>query len=220
MPLVGNLPTNVVATTGRPDADQHEYWHDEIHGFVNSATKGLNRTGALAETVDRRIADTATLTAPATGVLRLVAVELKAGMTVSNITFVTGTTAYSAGDANNQWFALYSSARALLAYTADDTNTAWGASSEKTLAIAKNGAGVAATTYIVPSSGLYYLGVMVGTGAGGTQPTLLGATSLVTTLTGLAPILTGTSSGTQTYPPIATAGTITVLAGIPYAYVS
>jgi hypothetical protein len=145
----------------------------------------LGPTGALAETVDRAggtITNVATLT---TQKLFLVGIALKAGMTVTNISFHTGATA--AGTPTNWWFALYSyhaTAPVLLRQTADQTTTAMAANTPFTKALT--------SPYVITASGMYYLGIMV---KATTVPTLL-VSSPNALVASMAPILQGNTADT------------------------
>lgn len=133
-----------------------DHTHDGTYAAV---TPPLGPTGAVAETMPRNthMQTTASLTS---GRLQLYAVKLYAGQVVTNITFENRGAAVTP---TNQWFALYSSARARLALTADDTTTAWGAFGSKTLALT--------SPYTVVTTGVYYLGICV---VAATPPTLAG----------------------------------------------
>ncbi len=100
-----------------------------------------------------RQAITGNLAALTSGVMTSVALYLEKGDLVTNLTFVSATTA--AGTPTNWWFALYdtSSTPALLAQTADQTSTAWAANTAKTVALS--------TAYLVAKSGLYWAAIMV-----------------------------------------------------------
>lgn len=165
-------------------------------------------TAALAETLRRGTISSITLAALTSAQLFLIAVPLVKGQLVSNITFLSGSTALNTG--TNQWFALYSSARALLGVTSDDGATAWAANATKTLALA--------VAYTVPSSGLYYLGIMVK--ATVAVPTLAGILVPNTTALNIPPIVGGNSTAALTNPASAPnpAAVITVSANVPYAY--
>jgi len=162
-------------------------------------------TGAIAETFSRTgaIGNSAI---PSSGRMILSGIRLTAGITVSSITFISGTTALSAG--TNQWFALYDSAYALLGQTANDTSTAWGANTAKTLSFA--------TPIVTTASGVYYCGLMV---AASTPPTLMGITTNVASV-GVTPKLSlNADTGLTTTAP-ATANSSTALSLYAYAYVS
>lgn len=162
-------------------------------------------TGAIAETFSRFEVTLGTATL-ATGALRLTAIYLQQGQVLTSATFVSGGTA--AVTPTNQWFALFTAARALARQTTDDLTTAWAASTPKTLNFS--------STYTVPASGLYYLGVMV---AAATPPSIASATSTAA-ITGVAPILTGTSTGSLTTTAPNPAAAITASVSPLYGYVS
>lgn len=169
-------------------------------------------SGALAETIPRAVATWANQNAAlVSGTLRLQAIELRAGMTVTNVGFVAGTTAAVAP--TNWWFGLFDSARAILKLTADQTSTAWAANEAKVVALS--------SAHQIPATGLYYLGIMV---AAGTVPSLCVSASGITSATGLAPILTGNTTNTGLTTPASLgagpAGAITVAGGYPYAWVT
>ncbi len=176
-----------------------------------SALRATNRflpASALAQTFDRASGAIIAQTAPASATQQFNAIYLTKGQIISTITFVNGATA--GGTLLNQWFSLYSSARVLLGVTNDDTSTAWGANAAKTLTLA--------TPYIVPSSGLYYVGCMV---KATTVPTLLGHTNVAAAITnGIAPILAGTdaTNSALTDPASAPATAAALTAGISHAY--
>jgi hypothetical protein len=171
----------------------------------------MGPTGAIAETMPRQVVSESVVNnALASGTLNLFAVFLNAGQLVSNITFVAGTTSFTA--ATHYWFALYSAVQSgptLLAVSADQTSTAWALSTAKTLPMV--------TAYRVPTSGIYYVGIaMVAT----TAITVRGNTVGASVVSSLAPMLrcTSTTGITTTMP---TTGTTVASAGFTaYAYVS
>lgn len=178
-------------------------------GLINASERGWSLpTGGMAQTYERNLAAADLAGILSTGRLNLVAIYLRAGQTINSITFVSGSTPLSVG--SNQWFSLYSSARAKLAVTNDDTSTAWAANTPKTLTLA--------SAYPVTASGLYYLGITV---VATTVPTLRGNTTLANVTT-IAPILAGSSSGSLTNPASAPdpAAALTAQGLVPYAYVS
>lgn len=123
------------------------------------------------------------------GTLWLFAVGLRAGRRISTIEFVNGTTALAHGSGNNSawWFALYNASRILLGQTANQGQAAWAANTVKALALT--------TPVVIPGDGVYYAGLMVYPGTGGSPavPTPLGGTvGLIAG--GTAPILAGTST--------------------------
>ncbi|MCO1575024.1 hypothetical protein M8C13_04525 [Crossiella sp. SN42] len=122
-------------------------------------------------------ADTGALT---TQVMTSVALFLRKGDVVTNLTFRSGATA--AGTPTNYWFALYSSAAtpALLAQTADQLTAAWAANTTRTLALA--------SPVTIPADGIYWAAVMV---KATTVPTLVGQSPLAS-----APLLAGAGEKT------------------------
>lgn len=130
---------------------------------------------------------TATLT---TQIMLSVPLWLKAGDTVTNLSFCSGATAIAT--ATNWWFALYSNAAtpALLAQTADQTSTAWGANTAMTIALA--------TAQKITTTGIYWAGIMV---KASTVPSLLGVLAAPAIVTGEGNIgQTSGSSLTTTAP--------------------
>ena len=153
------------------------------------------RTGALAETYSRSgTVSIATQAVSGTSVTQVTMIELFAGMVISTITLLSGTTPGSG--MTHQWFFLADASRVQVATTADDTSTAWSANAEKGLAIAAIASG-ASSTYTVAADGLYYLGVCVT----GTTPTLVGNTLVSATYAALPPIVAGSSDTVTTGPP-------------------
>lgn len=160
-----------------------------------------------------RLQVNADLSALTTQVMTSVAIPLRAGDVVTNITFKSGATA--ADTPTNWWFALYSTAStpALIAQTADQLTAAWAANTAKTVALA--------TAYTVTATGIYFVSVMV---KATTPPSLLGAN--VALAGAAAAILTGqgvlarTSGSSLTTTAPATIATPTTIATVPLAYVS
>ncbi len=135
-------------------------------------------------------------------------VVLPAGQTVSTITFFSGGTPLASG--TNQWFCLVDQSLNVLAKTADDTSTAWAGNAAKTLTI--SGGYTPATDIAV------YVGINV---TATTVPTLqcIGVPSLIG---GITPMIAATSTTGLTNPASlgSTAGSLTALANLAYAYVS
>lgn len=167
-------------------------------------------TGALQSTFPGdRTNTTASSGLLSTGRLTLAGgIVLQAGQTVSSITFAAGGT--GAGTPTNQWFCLVDKNLNVLAKTADDTTTAWNLNATKTLAIS---GGYTPTTTIA-----VYAGIMV---AATTVPTLI-QVGISTVVGGITPMIAATSTTGLTTPASlgATAGALTALAGLAYAYVS
>lgn len=202
--LVAQLGT---ATGGLPIGAEVLIRADHFREALSASSRFLP-TNAVAQTFDRASGDVVAQTAAASATQQFAAIHLVKGQVITTITFVNGATA--GGTLLNQWFSLYSSARVLLGVTNDDTSTAWGANAAKTLTLA--------TPYIVPATGLYYLGVMV---KATTVPTLLGHTNVAAAITnGIAPILAGTdaTNNALTTPASAPATAAAITAGISHAY--
>lgn len=168
--------------------DAEGSWHHhDVQGaeytYAGLANQNLGITGTIAETMPRETCPEVNTAAPtASGTLFLQAIKLRAGDLVSNITISSATTA--AVTPTNYFFALYDANRGLKAQSANQTTAAWAANTVKTLAMT--------TPYRVPTTGLYYIGIM------------MTATTIITTkggtaktggqLASTAPILHGTST--------------------------
>lgn len=213
--LLANLGISPVPSMGK----------GELLTLLANAGSGLSQLGGtefgpancLAQTFPRNQINSNTIAAPATGVLQMQAVYLMQGMVVSNISFVTGTTA--GATLTHQWAGLYDSSRNLLAISADGTSTALGASTAFTYAIANTAAG-AATSFTCTYTGLYYIGIVVTNSA--TQPTFTGLAATAAIAAAIPPILGGTSTGSLTTPSTfpTQAGTITATVNTLYMYLT
>lgn len=176
------------------------------YSFQVPADANLGPTGAVAETIPRYLATTNT-SALTSGTLFLQGIYLTAGQLVSNIGIISATTA--AGTPTNYFFALYDGNRNLRAQSANQTTTAWAANTAKTLAMT--------TPYRVPTSGMYYIGLMV---AATTVPTIHGGPAKANAVvSSTIPILHGNSTTglTTTLPDPAaaiTAGTTSIYAWV------
>lgn len=162
----------------------------------------LAPTGATGETVPRSQATGATSSLATSGTIYLSAIALPQGTVVNNITFITGTGTLKTGGTHG-WYCLADSGLVVRAATADqiDASTKWGtASTVYTLAT---------NAYTTTYTGLYYVGIMVANSAG-SQPNIVTGTAMAAGL-GVAPILSGTSTISQTTPP-ATDGSVTLTA--------
>lgn len=167
---------------------------------------------AIAETVMRE--SCANNAAPTTAQLYLMAIELEAGMVVANFNLRTNTVALSSG--TNQWMSLHDSSRVQLAASADQALANMAASTEFHWPVATIASGAAAS-YTVPSTGLYYVGLML---KAGTMCSIADAT-LGSGAQG-APILAGSANAAQTGPnafPF-TASALTALATYWHLWVS
>lgn len=188
---------------------RHVWTAGSLGRAISGAQDALKRAGAIAETFSRAGATTGNVAGMLSGRLFLCALQLPANEPITSITFMSGGTALSGG--THQWFGLFDDALNALAFTSDDTSASWNSSTEKTLALS--------SPFITTYSGLYYIGVMV---TATTVPNLMGVASGGSANTGLAPILTGTSTTGQTGVPALpfTAAALAAVAGIPWAYVS
>lgn len=177
-------------------------------GILPAGTSGLV-TQPFAQTFDRRFATSAVF-ALTSATMYVSGIWLPAGKVVTGITFVSGSTAESAG--THLWYALYKSDLTFMAQSTDDTGAA---------AFAANTALRKALTaaQTLPYSGLYYLGICVV----GTSMTLLNVLAATAngngSIAGMTPIVAATSStglvGTAPSP----AGALTGIAQSLYAFV-
>lgn len=188
-------------------SDGANWWRVTVPPATPVDVDWTRPTAALVQTFGRTVS-TINSAVLASGSLWLVSIYLPAGTLVSTITFTSATTALATG--SNQWFALYSSARALLGVTNDDTSTAWAAEATKTLTLA--------SPFTVLTSGMYYLGINV---VATTVPSLRCSVTSARISTQV-PILAGTSTTGLTNPASApgTAAAITASGSVPYAFVS
>jgi hypothetical protein len=192
--VLGTLPAGAAATV-----------RDRI--AAAEVRQGIPPQGAIGQTFPRGC-DSGNLAALSSGRLSLVGIMLPAGATVTNIVFMSATTAASAP--THQWFGLFDQNRVALRLTANATNAAWAANSTKSLALTQS--------FVTTYSGLHYLGIMV---AATTVPTMMG--SVVTAQqNSIPPIAYGSANTGQTTPPALpfTASAMTGLASTPWAYVT
>lgn len=148
--------------------------------------------GATAATMPRWAA-TAISSALAPGTLYVAALSIAAGVTVGNITMMTGTTAKTGG--THGWYVLLDSGLVVRAVTADqiDPATVWG--------VQKAFYTLPTNSFTTTYSGLYYAGVMVAE-TSGTMPTFAASAIQQTAAISLAPpVFAGASSTSQTTPP-------------------
>ena len=175
------LPGENLAMTD--DAEWHH--RDAQNGeytYTPPANQNLGVTGTIAETMPREQCPEVNTAAPATGVLGLMAVKLRAGDLVSTIDLWSATTA--AGTPTNYMAGLFDANRNLLATSTNKTTEAWAANSLKSFAMT--------TPYRVPVTGLYYIGYFM---TATTVATLKGGTARTgVQLNAAAPIIYGTSS--------------------------
>lgn len=184
--------------------DENGEWHhhdnngaDYLYSVPADAVN-VGIAGTVAETLDRRHCEEVNTAALTSGTLHMHGVYLKRGQVITNISFFSATTA--AGTPTNGMFALYDGSRNLLAQTANFTTEAWAANTIKTKALT--------AAYTVPTSGFYYVAIMI---TATTVPTLKGGTARTGgQLAGTAPILHGNSTTglTTTLPNPAAAITV------------
>lgn len=180
--------TLLVGETITYNGDTGKWTHFNANGAeYTNVTAYVDRllgiSGTIAETIPRELcAETNTAAPTASGTLFLMGIFLRAGQVVSNISFFSATTA--AGTPTNGFFALYDGSRNLLAQSANFTTEAWAANTIKTKAMS--------AAYTVPTTGLYYIGIMI---TATTIPTLKGNTARTGgQLASTAPIIAGASS--------------------------
>ena len=205
-----NLPkfTKITSPRTRTDweADAEVAIDTAISAALNNWDLGGLLSGAAVGNMSRHVV-TGNVSALTTAVMTSAAIPLVAGQVVTNLTFISATTATNTP--TNYWFALYSPAGALLRQTADQTSTAWGANTIKTLALG--------TTYTVTATGVYYAAIMV---KATTPPTLAGSTLHNAVVAGAAvtgmKVLSQTSDSALTATAPATIGTPTAIAAVPF----
>jgi hypothetical protein len=131
---------------------------------------------------------------------------LPGGVTITNLAFLCGGT--GAGTPLNQWFCLVDQSRNVLVKTVDDTTTAWSAGATKTLALS--------APYTPTSDVAVYFGIVV---VATIAPTITGVTGGVG-LTGIAPIMSGSSTTGLTNPASlgGTANALTASGSVLYAF--
>lgn len=212
----GTTSIDLINCTLLPDEhinlDEEGVWHHRDRNLAEytyqvPAEGNLGPTGALAETFPRYLATTNS-TIGASGTLFMQAIYLTAGQLVSNISFISATTA--AATTTNLFFALYDGNRNLMAQSANQGAYTWAANTVKTLAMT--------TPYRVPVSGVYYVAVMQ---AATTIATLHGGPAKANAIvSSTAPVMHGTSSTGRTTSLPNPAAAITAGTASAYAWVS
>lgn len=168
--------------------------------------------GGAVSNIDRNTS-MSNLAALTTQIMLSTALPLVKGTTVTNLTFVSATTA--AGTPTNWWFALYSPEGNLIAQTADQTTAAWASATAKTLALT--------TPHTTTATGVYRAAIMV---KATTVPSLAGITLLNTAIAGA--VVTGVqiasrtsgSALTTTAPATLSTGTPTTVVNVPLVIAS
>ena len=205
-------PTNLFAQ----GVDHFGYgpYDPSIAPAVQLLEKGVSAfapvTGVVAQTVPDLLMDT-TVTPTGTGDLDLYAVMLSAGDVINNFSVIS---VGAASTPTHYWLTLANSSYYPVAFTADQLTTAWAATTLITVPVASVGVGAsgattstAATSYTVPTSGLYYVGIMQ---AGTTPCTLQGHTANGTGRASYGPYLGFTSTtGLTAVPAFGTAFVVT-----------
>lgn len=123
------------------------------------------------------------------GRLGLVLIALPAGLLITSISFLSGSTALNTG--THQIFGLYDdnaghetgTARALLRATTDNTSTAWAGLTVRTLNLT--------STYTTVVEGLFYVAIMV---AATTPPSLMGSGGQTSAGLSVAPVYAGAAN--------------------------
>jgi hypothetical protein len=193
------------------------WWTRDPNGVVSTMISpsefSSSPTGCLGETFPRCLGSSATATqtiGATTGTVYMMGVWLPAGLTITNLNWITGTTA--AVSPTHWWLGIANSAGLQQAATADQLTAAIGASALKTVALS--------ATYTTTATGLYYLLLSV---TAGTNPTATGLPAPIPNMNLAAPVLAGVSATTQSAP--GTNGTTSYTApasagGIPYIYLT
>lgn len=180
--MVTLLPRETLILTEDGEWHHHDNNGADYLYSVPADVVTLGIQGTVAETIRREQCEEVNTAALTSGTLHLAAVYLKRGQVVTNLSFFSATTA--SATPTNGIFALYDGLRNLLAQTANFTTEAWAANSIKTKALT--------SAYTVPTTGLYYIGIMI---AATTVPTLKGGTARTGgQLAGTIPILHGNST--------------------------
>ncbi len=122
------------------------------------------------------------------GTLRLVAMVLAPGLTITKLAFVSGATALSGG--SNQWACLLDNTYKTLAISADATSGTWAANALKSFTMSSS-------YQIKTAPGIYYAGLMVNAT---TPPSLIGTTDVNSVVALLSAAVTGNSSSGLTTP--------------------
>lgn len=199
---------------------------EQIQIFEDTGVGKMPLTGGPSTNLKSPIAQTlpfecaVSVITPSTGVMNVTSIYLTAGQTISNINFVSGSTAEGTG--THLLFCLYDDGRssttvnqlALLGQTADQTGAA-------ALAANTNLGLALITPYITTYSGIYYVGFIC---AATTMPTLAGitrgSTASITVASATGAFYSGTAGSSLTNQAPNPSGTVTVSAATIYAYVS
>ena len=153
-------------------------------------------TNVLGETVPRLLATGTSAAAPLNGFIICTLIPLYAGQVVGHLAYSVQS---GASVPLNQWLGLYSLAGVQLATTADQTTATIANATYYSYAIAAIASG-AASSYTVPTTGLYYIGLAI---TATSQPTIVTPNSTVTnsTLGAVLPYTCATAGPSFTGPP-------------------
>lgn len=192
------------------------WWSRDLNGVVapmiSPSEFSASPTGCLGETYPRLLSSSSAVAIGAvTGTVEMLAVWLPAGLTITNVNWVTGATAAVAP--THWWLGIANSAGLQQAHTADQTSGAIAANTLITKALTG--------TYTTTTTGLYYILVSV---TATTNPTSTGI-AIPTNANLTTPLLGGVSATTQSAP--GTDGTTTYsipaatnATGIAYSYLT
>lgn len=185
------------------------YYPPPSSGSSGSGYSAVIPTALSFQNQDRATSTQTNSSAVSSGTMRMAAIWLPSGTTVTSIGWLSGATALNtAGTGPHFWVALYNSSLALLRQSTDDTAATWAANTLKLTALS--------SAYVTTYAGTHYLALNVVSGSTGTQPTLTAMNSSTAILSGLSPIVHGVSStglGATAPDP---AGAITASASTPY----
>lgn len=191
----------------------HQDVQDEVQVHRNQLATGLYRTtlpvtsvsGAFVETFPRFA--TATGIALVSGTPRLVAISLRAGEVVNQLSFIAGS---GSSGLTHGWAALADVTGTILATSADDT-TAWANGAVRTYALA--------ASYTVPTAGIYYIVLCA---VASTAPNLVTAAGNVNLVSQLLPMTAAQGPAGASGPPTvgSSLGTLTGTTNVTYAAVS
>lgn len=181
---------------------------EQAGGNLITLPLGAGGLPPFAQSYDRRLSSIQT--ALTSGTLTMTSVWLLAGKVVSGISFLSGATAEAGG--SNLWYALYRSDLTLVGQTANDV----GAASFAALTLFRK---ALTSPQVAPYTGLYYVGICcVATTPPGivslsTHPGAMGS------ITGMGPVLGGTSTTGLTGSVPSPAGALTAGAFALYALI-
>ena len=125
------------------------------------ARREVRTTGAIAETIPWCMPWVAS-SALTSGRLYMCAIMLPSCV-VSNVSFLSMSTALTTGSSPHLWFALYDASRNLLGQSADDTSPSWATYTLKTKPL---------SAPVSVSAGLHYVAFCVVCGSGGAMMTM------------------------------------------------